>query len=171
MEICTRLQADNIKPADAIVYARLGNEEALGSFSESANKSPKNIKRAALYSRTASKHSDDDFAIEDQKQNLRNFALQMGFEDFTEYSDNGFGGLDLDRPAFRQMEADIKAGLVDSVVVRSVDRVARDFILTEEWLIGLEKQGVHILTMDGLFYPCTPLRSLIYTALAKPATA
>ena len=168
MVIYTKLLTDENQSIKAGLYARFANEEALIS---SASEKQQNRKRTALYSRTASRHPDDAFAIENQKEKLRDFAEQMGFEDFMEYADNGFSGLDLDRPAFKQMEADIKAGVIDRVIMRSIDRVARDFILAGNWLNGLEEQGVEFITLDGLLYPAAPLRNLIFKALTRPTTA
>ena len=107
------------------------------------------MKRAALYSRVASGHPSDALDIESQKKKLREFALQSGFEVFTEYADNGFGGLSLDRPAFRQMEADIKSGLIECVIVKSMDRISRDILLSSEWMESMDEYGIRLLAVDG----------------------
>ena len=109
---------------------------------------PKPIK-VAMYMRVASSHQDDTDAINIQRDTLRNFAKQQGYAVCMEYSDNGFSGLNLDRPAFMQMDADIKAGMIDTVIVRDISRIARNFLLASEWLTELESRGVKLIATDG----------------------
>ena len=47
------------------------------------------------------------------------------------YDDGGFSGATLDRPALRQLLADVQAGSVDVVVTYKLDRLSRsltDFV-------------------------------------------
>jgi DNA invertase Pin-like site-specific DNA recombinase len=41
------------------------------------------------------------------------------------YDDDGFSGMNLDRPAFRRLLVDIEAGKIDVVVVRDLSRLSR----------------------------------------------
>jgi DNA invertase Pin-like site-specific DNA recombinase len=104
------------------------------------------IGTAALYSRVA---RADDFAMETQRGRLLDFAKQQGHEDCMEYSDNGFNGLSLERPAFAKMEADIIEGKISTVIVRCLDRISRDYVLTDKWVSWLGKRGVSIIALDG----------------------
>jgi DNA invertase Pin-like site-specific DNA recombinase len=105
--------------------------------------------KAALYCRVASAGPADIGAVEIQRDALREFAVRQGYNDFTEYLDNGYGGNDPDRPAFARMDADITAGIIDTVIVRSLDRVARNLRLTEKWIGALEARGVKLIAADG----------------------
>ena len=111
---------------------------------------PKPIE-VAMYMRVASSHQDDADAINIQRDTLRNFAKQQGYAVCMEYSDNGFSGLNLDRPAFAQMDADIKAGMIDTVIVRDISRIARNFLLADKWLTELESRGAKLIAADGSF--------------------
>ena len=42
--------------------------------------------------------------------------------------DDGFSGLDFDRPAFQQMIKEIKAGKTDGVIVKDLSRFGRNYI-------------------------------------------
>ena len=44
------------------------------------------------------------------------------------YDDGGFSGGTLDRPALKQLLADIEAGLVDVIVVYKIDRLSRSLM-------------------------------------------
>src|SRR3954462_13712401 len=45
-----------------------------------------------------------------------------------DYDDAGFSGGTLDRPALQRLIADIKAGLIDVVVVYKIDRLSRSLM-------------------------------------------
>jgi len=109
--------------------------------------------KAALYLRVASRHQADADAINIQKDALHAFAKQQGYAVCMEYSDNGFSGLNLDRPAFAQMDAEISAGNIDTVIVRNIDRISRDYLLAAEWIGGLESRNAKLIAMDGSHAP------------------
>src|SRR5271163_119258 len=45
-----------------------------------------------------------------------------------QYSDGGFTGANMDRPALRRLLADVEAGKVDAIVVYKVDRLSRSLL-------------------------------------------
>ena len=108
-----------------------------------------NKKEVAVYIRFANYNPDNEGLIENQRASLRFLAEQHGLDSLAEYIDNGYNGNTLDRPAFLKMDADIKAGKVEAVIVRSIDRVARNFMLAENWISGLEKSNVKFIAADG----------------------
>ena len=116
--------------------------------------------KAALYLRVANSHQLDDKAISNQRDMLRDFSTQQGYAVCAEYSDNGYSGNTLDRPAFMEMQAAINAGMMDTIVVRCVDRIARDFFLRETWLEKMRAQGVKIIAADGS-HEVPPLASIL----------
>lgn len=59
------------------------------------------------------------------------------------YEDIGINGLTLsDRPAFSRMQADINAGVVQRVIVRSESRIGRNTAEVIGWISGLKAKGV-----------------------------
>jgi DNA invertase Pin-like site-specific DNA recombinase len=70
-----------------------------------------------------------------------------------EYQDMGYSGNDLNRPAFIQMNTAIGLGEIDTVVIRSIDRIARDSRLADEWIDGLKARGVNLVTVNGGYNP------------------
>jgi len=109
--------------------------------------------RAALYCRVASSSHQDAQAIFTQRLMLREFAEQQGFEIVGEYLESGISGHTLDRPIFMQMEQAIKASEVDTVIVRCISRISRNYLLTEKWRSDLVKQGVKLIAVDGSHMP------------------
>jgi len=106
--------------------------------------------RIALYSRLAL-YSEDEMVA--QCDMIRDFAKKQGFENCKEYCDNGYGGLNLDRPAFAELEKDIDAGKVTTIIVKGIDRIARNFVLTSEWLNRTEEKGVKVIAADDSHKP------------------
>ncbi|MCF8010716.1 MAG: recombinase family protein [Clostridiales bacterium] len=90
---------------------------------------------AAIYCRQ-SIVKEDSCSIDMQEHRCQALAQSMGWE-FTTYKDAGESGKDLDRPQFQQMYADIKSGLVHTVIVYKLDRISRNlrdfFNLIEEF--------------------------------------
>ena len=116
--------------------------------------------KVALYCRVASTHQADAKAIKVQLDTLRGFSKQQGYVVCAEYWDDGYSGNSLARPAFIEMQAAINADAVDTVIVRCVDRIARDFFLRESWLDKMRAQGVNIIAADGSHEP-PPLASIL----------
>ena len=106
--------------------------------------------KAALYIRLARK---DEEAVAVQKNNLRVFARKQGFDNCMEYCDNGYNGLNFTRPAFLEMEKAINAGEINTIIMQSVSRIARDFILVGEWLERVRDKGVRFIALDRSHEP------------------
>ena len=112
------------------------------------NTENKQASRVALYCRIASGSPIDADSIYLQRDALRTFAESQGLIVQKEYLDCGYSGLSLDRPMFTQMEADIDAGIIDTIVVRGIDRIARSYQLVSEWLVSLQARGVKLIASD-----------------------
>ena len=106
--------------------------------------------KTAIYCRTASTHPNDFKAIWHQRDKVRVFAHEHGHDVFKIYTDDGYSGNEIDnRPAFAEMEADMAAGKIDTIIVNSIDRIARDHFIREDWLHQLELMGIRIIALDG----------------------
>lgn len=94
-----------------------------------AKKQPDNL-ITALYERL----SRDDIlqgesnSIKNQKQILEDFAVKNGFGNIRHYDDDGYTGLNFDRPNWQKLIADIESGLVGTVIVKDNSRVGRDYL-------------------------------------------
>ena len=61
-----------------------------------------------------------------QKRILETYAKQNGFTNLRWYTDDGFSGANFQRPGFQAMLADIEAGKVGTVIVRSRARTNKE---------------------------------------------
>lgn len=89
------------------------------------------ILRTALYCRLS---KDDDMAqgdsesIKTQKAMLTQYAKEHGFMVVEIYVDDGWSGLNFDRPDFNRMLDDIEAGKIDVVITKDLSRLGRDHL-------------------------------------------
>ena len=56
--------------------------------------------------------------IESQRLLLESYAREHGFAVYGEYVDDGYSGTSYERPAFRRLQKDIEAGLVNLVIAK-----------------------------------------------------
>lgn len=103
--------------------------------------------------------------LDDQMQKLLYHASQNGIAAFVLYADNGYNGLNFDRPAFSLMQQDIRNGRLEKIIVVSLDRISRnclDVIAFADCAAGL---GVSIEAINGDHAALDCSRQL-YAALA-----
>ena len=114
------------------------------------NKNTSQTGKVVLYCRIGNADSE---RTELQLNSLRMFAKNQGIVNCLEFQDNGYSGNNFDRPAFAKMNTTIESGEIGTVIVRSVDRIARNFLLAEKWINNLKSRGIKFVTMDGSHNP------------------
>lgn len=95
------------------------------------------VYQAAIYVRLSKEDGDkeESDSIVNQKDFIRSFLT-----DYTdilvsdEYVDDGYSGVDFNRPGFKRMIKDIEAGQIDCVVVKDLSRFGRNFVETGRYL-------------------------------------
>ena len=109
---------------------------------------PKKI--TALYERLS---RDDDLAgdsnsITNQKRYLMDYAEQRGFSNCVHYTDDGWSGGNFERPAWKQLVADIEAGKVGAVIVKDMSRVGRDYLQTGYYTeVFFRQYNIHFIAI------------------------
>ncbi len=88
------------------------------------------IKHTALYCRLSKDDGTigESMSIGSQKLILENHAKNLGFRNYKFYVDDGFSGMNFDRPDFQNMIKDIEDGLVDCVITKDLSRLGRNHI-------------------------------------------
>ena len=124
------------KGIGAVLYCRHAREPEIDSETNY---------KTALYCRTA---QQDDFAIENQLNRLMSFASEKGYENLSAYIDNGGSGLTLNRPAMNILIEDINEGIVETVIVTSTCRIARDFAVMLDFMKVLNRANVPCVSLD-----------------------
>ena len=102
-------------------------------------------RKTAMYCRVA---RADQLSLEAQKDRLCGYAAENGYDNLDFYMDNGYSGLNYDRPAFSRLEADIQAGLIEAVIIRDVTRIGRNVFDTVQWIERLRMKGIALISAD-----------------------
>ena len=107
---------------------------------------------AALYMRLSKEDGKKDSgSIGSQREILRNFAAENGFEIFGEYIDEGFSGTNFERPAFKKMLEDVEKGKINLILTKDLSRLGRDYISAGQFTeIIFPSKGIrYIAVTDG----------------------
>ena len=93
--------------------------------------------KAAAYVRLSRDDGDRDESdsIKNQKELIRLFIkAKPDLELLDIYEDDGFSGVDFDRPAFRRLLDDIRGSRVNCVIVKDLSRFGRNYIETGRFI-------------------------------------
>ena len=108
---------------NAAVYLRLSRDDVSTGDAGGKNSIANGISVANGIGRTESN------SISSQRDMIRSFIRkQDNMEIYDIYVDDGFSGTNFDRPEFKRMMEDIKAGHVNCVIVKDLSRLGRDYI-------------------------------------------
>lgn len=105
---------------------------------------------AGLYCRLS---KDDDqrsesISIATQRSILTEYCKKRGYDVHAVYIDDGYSGLNFERPDFRRLLEDIAAGKVNMVLTKDLSRLGRDYIMTGYYSeIFFPTQGVRYIAL------------------------
>lgn len=110
--------------------------------------------RAALYCRLSKDDEQlgESVSIETQKILLTTFCISQNFEIADVYIDDGYSGLNFNRPSFQKMIRDLENGNFDIVVTKDLSRLGRDYIQTGYYIdvYFFKKHIRYIAVNDGV---------------------
>lgn len=118
----------------------------------------------AIYARQ-SKDRKESLSIEAQLEKCIQLCQFKGKE-YKEYSDKGFSGKNTSRPQFENMITDIKAGIIDEVIVYRLDRISRNINDFTSTLHEFEKHGCTFASVTEAFDTGTPMGRAMMMILA-----
>ena len=107
-------------------------------------------KITALYERLSrdDDNAGDSNSIVNQKKYLESYAQQRGYANCRHYTDDGWSGGNFERPAWKQLIADIEAGKVAHVIVKDMSRAGRDYLQTGFYTeVFFRQHGVHFVAI------------------------
>ena len=118
------------------------------SVKQTVGQDPNKI--TALYERLSRDDDQvgDSNSIVNQKKYLESYAEQRGYTNIQHYTDDGWSGGNFNRPAWKQLEADIEAGKVAHVIVKDMSRIGRDYLQTGFYTeVFFREHGVHFIAI------------------------
>ena len=105
--------------------------------------------RAALYARVSSERQEKEHTIGSQVEALRAYAATHGMNIVEEFTDEGYSGARLDRPALDRMRDLAERRGFEVLLTYCTDRLARKFVLQALILDELERFGVKTIFLEG----------------------
>ncbi len=108
--------------------------------------------KVGIYARVSSQ----DQRTDTQLVPLKDYCCRMGYEVAREYVDHGFSGKDNNRPAFEELLADMRAGVIDCVVCYKLDRVGRSLKHLLNLFEEFKNRGVHFVSISQNINTHTP---------------
>src|SRR3989339_1585058 len=126
--------------------------------------------KAAIYTRVSTdSQADVEFnSCATQESKIMSFiASQDKMDVYKVYSDQGYTGANTDRPALKNMLADIQQGRIDIVISYKIDRLTRSPKDFYQLIEIFEKHNVSFLSITERFDTSTPsgrlLRNIMLT--------
>ena len=115
-------------------------------------------KRACIYVRVSTEQQEmEGYSLDEQERLCRCAIESKEWEYVRTYTDAGFSGKTVDRPALQEMLKDVKAGLMDAVMIYKLDRLSRSqkdtLTIIEDYLLP---QRVDIVSLKETLDTTTP---------------
>ena len=115
---------------------------------------PEKKYRVALYARlSVEKVSRPGNSIESQLDIMKAFISDHSeFQEFCEYTDNGYSGTNFERPEFNRMMDDVRSGKINCICVKDLSRFGRDYLETGNYIETIFPfMGVRFISVNDHF--------------------
>ena len=128
-------------------------------------------KRCAIYTRKSTEEGlEQDFnSLDAQREACAAYVLSQageGWEALAEqYDDGGWSGGSMNRPALRQLLADVEAGKIDVIVVYKVDRLTRSLADFAKIVEILDERSASFVSVTQAFNTTTSMGRLTLNVL------
>ena len=113
----------------------------------------------ACYARVStSEQAENRHSIGEQQDRMSKYCDAMGWKHYKIYTDAGFSGASINRPAMQNLIRDVKAGKIEKVLVYKLDRLSRSqkdtLYLIEDVFLS---NGCEFVSMSENFVTDSPL--------------
>jgi DNA invertase Pin-like site-specific DNA recombinase len=132
---------------------------------------PTKLLRCAIYTRVSTEHGlDQEFnSLDNQREAAEAYIKSQAHEGWrliaNRYDDGGYSGGTMDRPGLQQLLADVRAGLIDTVVVYKVDRLTRALADFAKLVELFDEHGVCFVSVTQAFNTTTSMGRLTLNVL------
>lgn len=112
------------------------------------------IYNAGLYLRLSKddEQAGESVSIGTQRSILTEYCEANHYGIYKIYIDDGYSGLNFERPAFRELLEDVERGLVNMVITKDLSRLGRDYIMTGYYSeIFFQAKGVRYIAIADDF--------------------
>lgn len=122
----------------------------------------------AVYVRVSTQEqAKEGYSVGEQLERLSKYCEAMGWNIHKNYTDPGYSGANTDRPGLQELIKDVKAGIIDKVLVYKLDRLSRSqldtlYLIEKVFLVN----GVDFVSMNENFDTSTPFGRAMIGILA-----
>ena len=116
------------------------------------------IYNAGLYLRLSKDDEQlgESVSIGTQRAILTDYCKANQYNVYKTYIDDGYSGLNFERPGFRELLEDVEHGLVNMVITKDLSRLGRDYIMTGYYSeIFFQTKGVRYIAIADDFDSAT----------------
>lgn len=124
-------------------------------------------KKVALYCRVST--GNQSTGLEAQVRALREYCSRNAVTDYVIYEDENQSGVKQSRPSLDRMMKDVRAGLIEKVIVYSFSRYARSVTHLLRALEEFRKLNVGFVSITESIDTNTPLGAAVFTILGAVA--
>lgn len=127
--------------------------------------------RCAVYVRKSTEENlDTDFnSLDAQQEACESYVQSRKHEGWvvlpTDYSDGGFTGANMERPALQRLLADVEAGRIDVILTYKIDRLSRSLLDFARLMELFEQHNVSFVSVTQSFDSSTPMGRLTVNVL------
>ena len=122
------------------------------------------IYMAGLYLRLSKddENKGESVSIGTQRAILTDFCVANHYSIHKYYIDDGYSGLNFERPGFQELLEDVERGLVNMVITKDLSRLGRDYIMTGYYSeIFFQTKGAAILPLRMTLIPTKAATKLL----------
>lgn len=116
------------------------------------NLTPDTKAKVAIYVRVSTLHQIDRDSLPMQKQDLITYAkFMLDTDDVVIFEDAGYSGKNMDRPEFKKMMSQIRAGTFTHLLVWKIDRISRNLLDFATMYSELKNLGITFVSKNEQF--------------------
>ena len=112
------------------------------------------VYKAGIYCRLSKDdpQEGESSSIVTQKAILIDYCEAQNYEVYKVYVDDGYSGLNFNRPGFQELLADVESGVINIVLTKDLSRLGRDYIMTGYYSeIYFESKGARYIALADDF--------------------
>lgn len=112
------------------------------------------VYKAGIYCRLSKDdlQEGESSSIVTQKSILLDYCAAQNYEVYKVYVDDGYSGLNFNRPGFQELLADVESGAINMVLTKDLSRLGRDYIMTGYYSeIYFESKGARYIALADDF--------------------
>lgn len=98
------------------------------------NKEKMTVAYGRLSEEDMDKQKNYSTSIFNQLSLIKEYAKRMGLVIDKEYIDDGYSGINFDRPAFEELKRDIEGNKISTIITKDMSRLGREFIETAYYI-------------------------------------